>query len=276
MAKNKIYEPGWKLSVPVTDPASPVSGDPVRYGVLTGVALTDKGDGGNVAANTTVDFGPGVYDIPVVAEASAIAEGDALFYDDAIHGVNNDSVNGIFFGFAMEAIGNGLTDTINALHIPSPGAGSLANLSVTTAKLAANAVTEAKMAAASLTGLVAAVVANANVIGGIPVLHRILVPAGANADVDLVLTHKTRITDFWFALKGAGTAGSTVTLKNGANAISDAIDASAGGDKDVFRAGELDDAQHEVAAGGTLRVTKASTGGDFPGVEAYALGIRVA
>lgn len=274
MAKNKIYEPGWKLSVPVTDPASPVSGDPVRYGVLTGVALADKGDGGNVAANTTVDFGPGVYDIPVVAEASAIAEGDALFYDDAIHGVNNDSVNGIFFGFAMEAIGNGLTDTINVLHVPSPGAGSLANLSVTTAKLAANAVTEAKMAAASLTGLVAAVVGDKNVIGGLDVIHRIDLSAGAIGDTDVVLTHKTRIVDAWLVLRGAGVANTVLTVKNGANAITDGMAAS-GSDTAVVRAAQINDANYEIAAGGTLRVSS-SVGATQPAATVYVRGIRVA
>ena len=274
MAKNKIFEPGWKLSVPVTDPASPVSGDPVRYGVLTGVALTDKGDGGNVAANTTVDFGPGVYDIPVVAEASAIAEGDALFYDDAIHKVNNDSVNGIFFGFALEAIGNGLTDTINVLHVPSPGAGSLANLSVTTAKLAANAVTEAKMAAASLTGLVAAVVGDKNVIGGLDVIHRIDLSAGALADTDVVLTHKTRIVDAWVVLRGAGVANTVLTVKNGANAITDAMAAS-GADTAVVRAAQINDANYEIAAGGTLRVSS-SVGATQPAATVYVRGIRVA
>lgn len=275
MANNLVYKPGYQLSVPVTDPATPDSGDAVRFGSLTGVALTDKGDGGNVAANTTVDFGPGVWNLEVVAEAAAIAVGDALFYDDGIHGVNNDAVNGYFFGFALGAIGNGETANINVLHVPSPGAGSLANDSVTTGKIANGAVPESKITAASLTGLVAKVVADANVIGGIPVLHRAAVAAGANGDVDVVLTHKTRVVDFWLALKGAGTAGSAVTLKSGANAITDAIDVSAGGDKDVFRAGEIDDARHELAAGGTLRISKASTGGDFPGAEAYVLGVRV-
>lgn len=119
-------------------------------------------------------------------------------------------------------------------------------------------------------------VANANVVGGVPLVHRVTLPSGANADTDVTLTHKTLVVDFWFALKGAGTAGSTVTLKNGATAISDAIDASAGGDRDVFRAAEIDDAQDEIAAAGTLRITHASAGGDFPGAEAYVMGLRIA
>lgn len=273
MAKNKIYEPGWKLSVPVTDPATPNSGDPVRYGILTGLALVDKGEGGNVSANTTVDFGPGVWDIPVVAEASAIAVGDALFYDDAIHGVNNDATNGYFFGIALEAIGNGQTDTINVLHMPSPGAGTLANGAVTTAKLAANAVTEAKLAAASLTGLVAAVVANANVIGGLTVLHRIDV-ADASADTDVVLTHKERIIDAWAQNTGiaAHAANDTWQVKNGANALSDVVAKTAAVNA-IRRISTIDPARAEIAAGGTLRVTAVKD--TNAAVTVYVLGIRV-
>lgn len=118
--------------------------------------------------------------------------------------------------------------------------------------------------------------ADANVIGGIPVLHRILVASGANGDTNVTLTHKTRIVDAWAVLKGAGTAGCLITVKNGATAITDAMDVSAGGDRDVFRCGEIDDAQQEISAAGTLRVSKASTGADFPGAEVYVLGLRVA
>lgn len=126
------------------------------------------------------------------------------------------------------------------------------------------------------TGADVAVVADDNVIGGIPVVHRIQVASGADGDADVTLTHKTRVIDAWAVLKGAGTAGCTITVKNGATAISDAMDVSAGGDKDVFRVGEIDDAQHEIAAAGTLRISKASTGGDFPGAEVYVMGLRVA
>lgn len=119
-------------------------------------------------------------------------------------------------------------------------------------------------------------VADDNTEPGLPVLHRVQLAAGANADHDVTLTYKTRVVDAWLVLKGAGTTGSAVTVKNGSNAISDAVDVSAGGDKDRFGVGELDDAQHEIAAGGTLRISTASTGGDFPGAEAYVLGVRVA
>lgn len=121
-------------------------------------------------------------------------------------------------------------------------------------------------------------VANLSTVGGIPVVYPVLIPSGANGDVDVTLPagHKIRVIGFELALKGAGTAGSTVTLKNAADAISDAIDVSAGGDRDVFRAAEINDAFHEIAGGGTLRLTKASAGADFPGAEAYVHAVRVA
>ena len=138
MANNKVFQDGYQLSVVVTDPAAPDAGDPVRYGLLTGVALTDEGDGGNIATETTVDFGPGVWDLSVIDEVGGgIAVGDALFYDDALDGLTNDPSGNYFFGFANEAIGATLTATIQVIHVPSPGAGTLGAGTIATANLAA-------------------------------------------------------------------------------------------------------------------------------------------
>jgi hypothetical protein len=116
-------------------------------------------------------------------------------------------------------------------------------------------------------------IANANVIGGIPVLHRIDIAAGALADTDVILTHKTRVIDVWHVLRGAGVSSTTLTVKNGATAITNAMAAS-GSDKDLVRCTSLDDAQWEIAAGGTLRVTSA-TGATQPDATVYVLGHRV-
>jgi len=160
------------------------------------------------------------------------------------------------------------------------------DLNVTAAKLAADAaetakikdlnVTEAKLALASLTGLIAALVVDANVIGGLMVVHRIALASGADADVDVALTHKTRIIDAVFTLKGAGTTGSIITVKNVTTAMSDVIDVAAGGNNGVFRPSTMDDAQIEIAAAANLRVSYASTSADFPGAEGYIIGMRVA
>lgn len=120
--------------------------------------------------------------------------------------------------------------------------------------------------------------ADVSTVGGIPLIYRTLVASGANGDTDVTLPtgHKVRVLDAWAILKGAGTAGSALTLKSTATAITNAIDVSGGGDKAIFRAGTIDDAVHEVAGAGKIRWSKASTGGDFPGAECYALVIRVA
>lgn len=150
------------------------------------------------------------------------------------------------------------------------------NAATTDDKFAAGAIGEDLLTANELTGRVVANVADVPTTPGMLLIFPVALASGANGDVDITVAVKVRVIDFHFALKGAGTAGCLVTLKNSTNAISDAIDCAAGGDKDVFRAAELDDAQHVISAAGTLRISKASTGGDFPGAECYVLAMRVA
>lgn len=126
----------------------------------------------------------------------------------------------------------------------------------------------------SVDGSQLALSANANVIGAVPVLHRIDLAAGAIGDTDVVLTHKTRVIDAYLVLRGAGVASTTLQVKNGANAITNAMAAS-GSDQAIVRAGSLDDAYWEIAAGGTLRVTSAS-GATQPAATVFVLGVRVA
>ena len=151
----------------------------------------------------------------------------------------------------------------------------IADANVTTAKIADNNVTQVKIAAASLDGTIAKVVADSNVIGGVPVLHRIAVPGTGKAAIDVTLTHKERVVDAWIVLTGAGVTGGTVTVGNAANAITDAM-AATGSDTAIVRAGTIDDAYHEIAAAGTLRITPAATGADATPCIVYVLAVRVA
>jgi len=129
------------------------------------------------------------------------------------------------------------------------------------------------LAAASLDGTIAKVVADDNVIGGVPVVHRIDIADGAG-DTDVTLTHKTRVIRVDVVKTAAnGGAGDTVTIKNGSNAITDAIDLQIN-DKEFTGAGEIDDAQHEIAASGTLKVTAANATNNACTV--YVYGLRVA
>lgn len=132
---------------------------------------------------------------------------------------------------------------------------------------------------AVVTGAKVPTTADANVIGAVPLLHRVDVADGATGDIDTVLTHKTRVLDVWLVKTGgAGHASEdTITVKNGATAITDAIAVGAA-DKAIKRAGTIDDASWEIAAAGTLRITrtKGAGGGNNVQCTVYVLGLRVA
>lgn len=157
MATNYVQE-GKYLSVACSSPAAPASGDPVRFGYLTGVAVTAEGEGGNSSTQATVCFDEGVWDLSVKGVDqdgnSAVAVGDMLFYVDADTPKLSKKNTGYLFGFALEAVNSAATDTINVLHVQSPGSGSVASGAVTTSKLGANAVTSAKLAATLATGFI--------------------------------------------------------------------------------------------------------------------------
>ena len=127
---------------------------------------------------------------------------------------------------------------------------------------------------ASVTGTKVATVAESNVIGGVPVVYQIPVTAGANANVDITVTHKIRVINAWLILRGAGVGSATFQVKNVTNAITDKMSAS-GSDKAIVRAGSIDDAYYEIAAAGTLRVTGAD-GATMPDALIIVEAIRVA
>jgi hypothetical protein len=118
MAKNLIRTKSNGISVVCSDPTTPASGDPVRYGELTGVALiAEESDG-----KTVVDFEPGkVWDLSVKGVDgggnSAVAVGDKIYYVDADTPKLSKKATGRLFGFAMEAITSGSTDTINVMKV---------------------------------------------------------------------------------------------------------------------------------------------------------------
>ena len=128
--------------------------------------------------------------------------------------------------------------------------------------------------AGSLTGTQVATVAESNVIGGIPLIFEIPVVAGALGNTDITVTHKIRVLDAKVILRGAGVSSTTLQVKNGTNAITDAMAAS-GSDKAVVRNTQIDDAYYEIAAAGTLRVTSA-TGATQPDALVVVTAVRVA
>lgn len=111
MAKNRIYAEAKQLSVAVTDPATPASGDPVIVGQLPGVALTGKRSDGT----TTVAF-EGVFELSVRGVDgvgnSAVAVGDILYYVAADTPKLSKKNTGVRFGYALGSVGAGATATI--------------------------------------------------------------------------------------------------------------------------------------------------------------------
>ena len=107
MATNKVQD-GKVLTLEI---ASTESGDPVSVGSITGVALTDTDDNGNVEVDTE-----GVYALDVVgndgSEGAAVSAGDAVYIDSGT--INVDSSKTLF-GYALEAVSSGETTEIDVL-----------------------------------------------------------------------------------------------------------------------------------------------------------------
>ena len=116
MAKNLRFGRAKGLPVVCSHPAEPNSGDPVRYGEATGVALIDEQSDGV----TSVDFTPGnVWEVSVKgvdgSGNSAVAVGDKIYYVDADTPVLSKKATGRLFGFAMGTVGSGATATIKVI-----------------------------------------------------------------------------------------------------------------------------------------------------------------
>lgn len=111
MAKNLVYNHGDRLAVACTQPATPASGDPVLFGELPGLALTDEGTDGL----TSVQFN-GVATLSVKghdgAANAAIAAGDVIYYKAGATPVLNVDSSGVRYGIAMEAVSSGATATV--------------------------------------------------------------------------------------------------------------------------------------------------------------------
>ena len=169
MAKNIKYEPGWRKNYVCTKPDKPVSGDPVRIGNMTGIALTDE----DAAGKTVVYTGPFVAEFSVKDNGgSGIAVGDTIWYhDDATPVLDNVPTGGYYYGIALEAVTAGQTATIQVRHDDAPGgAGTIGNGTVGATQLAANAVTTAKILNANVTAAKLSAAANSRAI---------IVPLGA-------------------------------------------------------------------------------------------------
>jgi hypothetical protein len=87
----------------------------------------------------------------------------------------------------------------------------------------------------------------------LPTVITVAVPDAATGDIDVILATKFEVIDVVCQKQNGAGAGNTVTVKSGANSISDAIACAT--DTAITRAGTINDANSIIAAGGTLRLS---------------------
>lgn len=120
MALNRKIANADHLTVAASHPTLPQSGQPMRFGTFCGVAMIDERSDGLV----TMDISQTVYELSVkgvdAGGNAVVAAGDALYYIDA--DVNDGTgflskkvAAGVFFGWALEGVGSGLTANIDVL-----------------------------------------------------------------------------------------------------------------------------------------------------------------
>lgn len=117
MATNEVIPPSKTRELTCSDPTTPASGGPVICGQIPGVALRDEYVSGHPLAGQTIVALDGVYDLSVKgvdgSGNSAVAKGDVLYYVAADTPKLSKKATGVRFGYALEAISSGGTDTIN-------------------------------------------------------------------------------------------------------------------------------------------------------------------
>jgi hypothetical protein len=119
-------------------------------------------------------------------------------------------------------------------------------------------------------------ISSQNIQGGPLWVHRVDVPAGTTGNIDTVVSHKIRVVDVSLVkTTGAGGGAGTIQVLNGAAAISDAMSINVA-DQTVVRAATIDDANWEIAAGGTLRITRTRTASTNEACTVTVIGYRVA
>lgn len=109
MAGNRTRIFGRRILLAPTD-GGVNSGDPCLVGQISGVAETPKDANGNCIVSRE-----GVYSLSVKGTNGAgvaVAVGDKLFYTIANTPKIDKTVTGVFFGYALGAVGSGATATI--------------------------------------------------------------------------------------------------------------------------------------------------------------------
>ncbi len=145
MATNETHDNADQMKLPV--PAGYTSGDSVVVGRMAGVLLTDRDAAGNAIVKMR-----GAFDLSVegtnAAGNTAIAIGDAIFWQSGDTPTLSADESGELLGHALEIVASGATTTIKVRVARTGDArapGEVPLLSIGTAELAADAVTGAKI-----------------------------------------------------------------------------------------------------------------------------------
>lgn len=119
------------------------------------------------------------------------------------------------------------------------------------------------------------IVTDVNIKGEMMVIHRIDVVDAATGNIDVILDDLTRIIDVWLVKTGgAGGASDTIQVLETGNAITNAMDINVA-DQTIVRASTIDDAEWEIPAGGTLRVTRTKVSAANVACTVFVKGIRI-
>ncbi len=96
--------------------------------------------------------------------------------------------------------------------------------------------------------------------GGVKIVKEVVIPAGVTGDVVANLEDGMEITDIHLLKTvAAGGGAGTIQAKNGANAITDAMDIDVA-DETIVRAATLDDAGRTFRKGQNITFTRTRTG----------------
>ena len=258
MATNIKYEPGWSLDLACTTPDKPNSGDPVRIGNLTGIALTDE----DAAGKTVVNTGPFVAKFSVKDNGNTgIAIGAPIWYhDDATPVLDNVSTGGYYYGIALEAISTGQTATIQVYHDCAPGgAGTLGMGSISTSNLTEGAATADKL---SIVANSRPIIVPLGTVSATTSQVAFVAPTAGSLNAAKIVTKEAVAangTKYWtFALINKGAAGADTdkivemtTKSDGGSALEAYTPLSLG---------TLNEAHKVLAAGDVVLFTAAATG----------------
>lgn len=115
MATNEVFEKGTRFSAACSDPATPVSNDPVLVNQIPGVCVVSEGADGNATITTEGFYNLSVKGVTTAAANAAIAVGDILYYVPAntpkLSKASGDA-GAVRFGYAMAPVTSGATTII--------------------------------------------------------------------------------------------------------------------------------------------------------------------